>query len=208
MRTLALVVLLLSAAAGSAAADPASEPKRGGLRVRPNDDRVAAVLRVGLERSATLRALVDRIEDGYVIVYLEMQPRLRPHLAGCVSWVTAAGAYRYVRASINPDLSLEPQIATIAHELRHVQEIIENPQVTSEASLVALYQRIGTRHPSGKTEWDTVAAQDVTATVRRELSKAAVPTVADSSRPVSPPAWTGQDRQGRLRGQGGSIRNR
>ena len=38
-------------------------------------------------------------------------------------------------------------IATVAHELQHVVEVIEDESVTDERSLVELYKRIG--QPSG-----------------------------------------------------------
>lgn len=198
MRTLVLVLLLLAATHGAAASEPTLPWKNGGPRVRPNDARVASLLHIGRERSPTFSALVDRIEDSKVIVYLETQPRLRPRLAGVVTWVTATPAYRYLRASINPEMSLDQQIAAVAHELHHVVEIIEHPEVTSEQSLVALYRRIGARHPSGKHEWDTAAARDVTAIVRRELTRTSAQTAADTDR-ISPLEWHAYYRDERAR---------
>lgn len=212
MPTLPLVLLLLAAASVPAvAAAPEIEAeslwRNGGPRVRPNDVRVASLLRAGLERSPTLRALVDRIEESHVIVYLEMQPRLKARLSGCVSWVTAVGKYRYVRTSINPEQSLDAQIAALAHELHHVVEIIDNPQVRSESALVALYRRIGVQRPAEIREWDTTEAQSVTQAVRRELSRPA-PSDAEAVPFETPLAWHAYYRQDKLKGPGGEIRNR
>jgi hypothetical protein len=46
----------------------ASEPTGASAHVRPQEDRVTRLLRGGVARSATLRALVDRIEASNVIV--------------------------------------------------------------------------------------------------------------------------------------------
>ena len=89
--------------------------------------------------------------------------------------MTRAGEFRYVRASISPDMTFDQMIASVAHELQHAVEVIEDSAVIDEKSLVALYRRIG--QPSsaaGPSGWETVAAQRAGWQVRREL--VAVPT--------------------------------
>ena len=65
------LVLLAAIAPPLSAAAPSSQ------RLRPQSPRVAGWIADGMARSATFRALVERIEQGDVIVYLESQPRLR-----------------------------------------------------------------------------------------------------------------------------------
>lgn len=211
---LLLVALFGLAFVGPASADaPAFSTQNGGPRVRPNDGRAATLLRVGLDRSPTLRALVDRIERSQVIVYLEMEPRLRRRLSGCLTWVAAVDRFRYVRASINPDLAFDQQIAAVGHELQHVLEIAEHPDVVSEPSLIALYRRIGLQRPYGGLDWDTIAARDTGSVVRRELAR--MPTAADAQGPVTPLEWhtyyqrenvTSQNADSRLKNQGDKTR--
>lgn len=172
MRLLLAALLLLSPAAAHAAA--AADPPTlayDNPRVRPKDAKAATLLRLGLERSPTLRGLVDRIEQGRVIVYIELEPRLRRQLSGCITFVAAVGDFRYVRASINPTLLTDQRIAAIGHELRHVLEIAEHTQVRSDASLVALYRRIGYARPSGLLDWESEAALQTGWEVRRELAR-------------------------------------
>ena len=57
--------------------------------------------------------------------------------------MTKAGGFRYLRAAISTDLSSDQIIASLAHELQHVVEVIEDSNVVDERSLVALYKRIG-----------------------------------------------------------------
>jgi predicted transcriptional regulator len=173
--SLALSLSILATATLSAAPD-------GGPRIRPQDARIKQVLQEGAARSATFKALVDRIEASDVIVYVAVNPLLKSSLAGALTWMTEAGGYRYVRASISSEMLFDQMIATVAHELQHAVEVVEDPNVRDERSLVALYKRIGHQNqlaaPSG---WETVAAQETGWQVRRELVSVPASTVARSS---------------------------
>jgi hypothetical protein len=156
----------------------------GGPRIRPQDARLSQLLRNGVARSATFKALVDRIEASNVIVYLALNPIMKKNLSGTLTWMTKAGDYRYVRASISPDLTHDQMIATLAHELQHAVEVVDDPNVISENTLVALYRRIG--RPNGNlstTAWETEAAQETGYQVRRELIS--VPAVITARAGVS-----------------------
>jgi hypothetical protein len=176
------------AAVAPAAAPPVTEWwRKGGPRLRPTDRRAASLLRNGLERSGRLRALVDTIDSAHVIVYLGMDPRMDAGLAGRLTFVGNAGKYRYLRASIHSGLGGEVMIASLAHELQHVVEVIEHPEVTSEKALEGLYERIGQSNRYGGIQgWETKAAQDVTREVRRELDAEVITSVARQEPPKVP----------------------
>lgn len=170
--------LLIVALCGLVVSSALAKEKQGDPHLRPQDDRVAQALRDGARRSATFKSLVDRIERSEVIVYVAVNRVINSNLDGMLTWMTQAGGFRYVRASINPDLSSDQMIATVAHELQHAVEVIDDQSVTDEASLTALYKRIG--KPSGATasRWETAAAQHTGSQVRRELVGAATTTMA------------------------------
>jgi len=107
MRVLLAVALVAVLSMSSALASE----RIGGPRLRPQDNRVAQVLREGAERSATFRALVNRIEAGNVIVYVAVSPLLKSTLSGSLTWMTRAGEFRYVRASLRTDLTFDQMIA-------------------------------------------------------------------------------------------------
>lgn len=166
MVSAALCALMLSASA-AAAFD-------GGPRLRPQDPRLKDVLREGISRSATFRSLVERIDKSDVIVYLALNPLIRSNLSGTLTWMTRAGGYRYVRASISPDQSFDQMIATVAHELQHALEVVGDANVTDEDTLVDLYRRIGDKStPISRNSWETIAAQQTGSQVRRELANVA-----------------------------------
>jgi hypothetical protein len=138
-------------------------------RIRPQDSRLVDLLRAGAARSATFRAIVNRLEAGNVIVYVSLGP-MRSGLAGKLTWMSAAGAYRYLRATISTEQSADQMIATLAHELHHALEVSDDHTVIDQRSLIGLYKRIGRPTLAGVAEgWDTAAAQETGFQVRREL---------------------------------------
>lgn len=182
MRLLPCVVVSVLIATSSTFAF-ADDGPTGEVRLRPQDPRLEQVLKDGAARSATFKALVDRIESSNVIVYLALNPVMKPSLSGMLTWMTRSGNYRYVRASISTDLTPNQMIATVAHELQHAVEVIEDESVIDENSLVALYKRIGHQNSNAApARWETTAAQQAGFRVRRELVEApATTTIARAS---------------------------
>jgi hypothetical protein len=175
--TVALVAVLSMSSAVAA-------ERLGGPRLRPQDSRSVQVLKEGAARSATFRALVDRVEASNLIVYVAVNPVMRSTLSGALTWMTRAGGFRYVRATISTDLPFDQMIASVAHELQHAVEVIEDESVTDERSLVELYKRIGQpSRAAGPSGWETLAAQRTGTQVRRELVAApatAMTRISDS----------------------------
>jgi hypothetical protein len=181
-----LALVLCSLISTSALAADVGDPLPN-ARIRPQDARLSQLLRAGMARSATFRALVDRIESSNLIVYVSLSPIMKSNLAGKLTWMTRAGGFRYVRATISTEQNVDQMIATLAHELHHAVEVLEDDTVTDQRSLLQLYKRIGRPSHSGITAgWETVAAEEVGFRVRRELSsttaamKAAVTESAQS----------------------------
>ena len=177
MRLLPVVILCSALLTSSAfAAGPTGE-----VRLRPQDERLERLLKEGAKRSTTFKALVDRIESSNVIVYVALNPVMKSSLSGMLTWMTRTGQYRYVRASISTDLSNDQMIATLAHELQHAVEVIQDESVVDEKSLVALYRKIGRQNSAAApARWETDAAQQAGFRVRRELVEAPT-TIARAS---------------------------
>jgi hypothetical protein len=116
-----------------------------------------------------------------VIVYIAVNPILKSNLSGALTWMTQAGDFRYVRASISTELTFDQMIATVAHELQHAVEVIEDASVVDEKSLIALYRRIGEPSRSTQTGWETINAQQTGYKVRRELVTGPASTIAKAA---------------------------
>lgn len=160
----------------------------GGPRIRPVDRRSANLLLEGLQRSETLRALVDRLDGKDVIVYVEMQPKLKARLAGALTWITGTPKFRYVRISWTPDLSTNAAIATLGHELQHALEIADQPSIVSDSTLEAHYREHGIDMRS-HNGWDTLAARDRGDDVRRDLASVRLTRAIESLQDADPIEW-------------------
>ena len=141
-----------------AAGDPGDRTYGTADRLRPQGDRVAHWLREARRRSPTVQRLVDRIEQSDVIVYLEISRSLAPNVSACLTWMAATNSRRIVRASFRMNLGVNDAIAMVAHELQHVVEVIDHPEVRSNETLLELYTRIGHATGTNGLRWDTADA--------------------------------------------------
>jgi hypothetical protein len=202
MVTLLTLFVLISAFAApplfAAPPDPAAPPTIHFSRVRSADARSASLLTQGLDRSATVRALVQQLEQRDVIVYVETQPSLRKRLAGKLTWLTRTKNHRYVRVSINPELNTDMAIATLGHELQHALEVANASEIVSERALEQFYQIHGDSSRVDVNGWDTQAARVAGDEVRRELAanarlareaKSRAARVTDSIQQFDPNDW-------------------
>lgn len=143
-------------------------------RLRPQGDRVALWLREARRRSPTVQRLVDRIERSDVIVYLDINRGLAPNIAACLTWMAATDSRRIVRASFRMNLGMNDAIGMLAHELQHVVEVIEHPEVRSTETLLDLYTRIGHATGTNGLRWDTADAVALGTLARFEATSGAL----------------------------------
>lgn len=138
--------------------------------LRPQGSRVEGWLRDARRRSPTIRRLLERIERSEVIVYLDISRALPPDVSACLTWMAATASGRILRVSFKQDLGTTEAMALLGHELQHVVEVIEHPEVRSPEALLDLYTRIG--HPSAGTgqRWDTADAIAIGTLVRLEAT--------------------------------------
>jgi hypothetical protein len=156
--------------------------REGGPRIRPTDSRLAELLQQGIDRSPTVRRLVEQIESGNVVVYLQSEQSMRGLLLGALTWIGANDSLRFMRATIKVRPKSNALVASIAHELQHVVEVVNAPWVTSDRSLRALYRTIGKRTSVSDEVWDTAEARWTTLQVLRELNASAAEADADDER--------------------------
>jgi len=106
------------------------------------DRSLMDVVREGTERSTTLRSLVAHLQDSHAIVYVSLVTL--PHCtAGLTHFMATSGGWWYLSVELDGKLQPMDLIATLAHELQHVTEIVDARTVKDDASMLELYRRIG-----------------------------------------------------------------
>jgi hypothetical protein len=141
-------------------------------RVRTADRHLRALVDAGIAQSASLRALVARLEAADVVVYLRCAP-LPAGLDGQLTFVSAVGGLRYVLVQVAGGHAAHRTISTLGHELQHAVEIAERPAIVDGASLAREYGRFGVPGVAAgrrATAFDSAAAIDAGQRIWRELA--------------------------------------
>lgn len=103
----------------------------------------ADTIEFGLSRSPTFAALVAAVETSDIVVLVDPLPELRTALNGYLVFLAKTRECRYVRVFFNSRLTLPQIVAIIGHELQHVVEIAQHPEVVDPASMGVMYRQFG-----------------------------------------------------------------
>lgn len=169
------ITLVLCLVAGAAAADKTKKTKAPRPEVlRCVDASLMDLIQQGLARSGTLQALTSHLERAGVIVFLSYDHQMPAAIAGRTRIISAAGGWRYLATELSDRLSRVDLLSLLAHELQHAVEIADAPDVVDDATLTALYRRIGTdtghNTVEGSVWFETQAAVETGRRVFCELS--------------------------------------
>jgi hypothetical protein len=156
---------LLGAGGPAGAADTRA---RGVARVRSSNPRITALVHQATERSETFRRIVETIDASDGIVYVE-DGRCRHGARACFTSVTAAGRNRILSVKVDTRNADRDLMGSIGHELRHTIEVLANPKVVDNESMLFFYASIGSNRP--RRVFETMAAVDAGNAVRDELRK-------------------------------------
>jgi hypothetical protein len=141
---------------------------RGIARVRSSNPSINALIQQATERSATFRRIVETINASDGIVYVE-EGQCRQGVPACFTSVTAAGRNRILSVKVDTSKADHDLMVSIGHELRHTIEVLANPRVVDNESMLFFYASVGSRRP-GRV-FETSAAVDAGNAVRDELRK-------------------------------------
>jgi uncharacterized protein YkvS len=135
-------------------------------RIRTTSSLVHAVLAGANEKSPTLRAIVERIADSNVIVYVTCEQFKTLTINGRTIWAEANGEARYLRVQVDCMLSRANLVAILGHELQHVAEVADRPDVIDSPTFVKLFHTIG--YPAcGSSSREQFETDDATVAGRR-----------------------------------------
>lgn len=145
----------------------AQEPGDPG-RLRVHASCRPTVVSDAAERSATVRALVVRLERSDLIVYVRCAARRSPAYAARLGLLGAARAVRVVLIELGAGLPWSEQAALVGHELQHAIEIADAPWVRDARTMAALYRQVGMEAPGAPGVFETRAAIEAGDRTRRE----------------------------------------
>jgi len=136
------------------------------VRIRSHSARIKGAIAEGTARSATFRRLVEMIDAGDVLVYVD-EGGCRHSVPACLLLsVTIAGSYRVLQIRVNlrkaPGCTL---VELIGHEFHHVVEVLNEPRVRTGSQLYHLFEGIG---QTGLGWFETAEASNVGLDVARE----------------------------------------
>jgi hypothetical protein len=148
--------------------------------VRFQNARIGEALDVMTDRSAAFRAIVAELDASDLIAYVD-EGRCVPGIRSCLRIFPTSGRLRFVRIHLDTRQHLATVVGQIAHELQHAVEVARRPDVVDGASLRALYREIGYRSCAPPSEcFETIGAQDLEATVVRDVQRGRRQTSVDS----------------------------
>jgi hypothetical protein len=139
--------------------------------VRSESRDIRALIRDSAERSPTVRAQLEEIEQSDVIVYVSARVFPSQMLEGRTGFIAATRRTRFLAIELACPRTRDAQIATLAHELHHALEIARAPWVVGAETLARYYETIGVATDSAhdRLTFETEAARETAARVRREL---------------------------------------
>ena len=111
--------------------------------VRASDAELVALLGDGVKKSATLRALTERLTKSDVIVYVRPDVLSKNSNVAHLSFLSSSGGFRYLVIHLPVGQSKQNQMAMLGHELQHATAIADAPSVTDSDTLRKEFERIG-----------------------------------------------------------------
>ena len=146
--------------------DSTTPPPARMTHIRPVSDIAQRIVSDATRASPTVASMIAEIEQSDLIVYVDVTTNAGSEV-GATRLAGANVAVRFLHVTI--DLSLAPhrRVTILAHELQHVLEVANAPDVRDAAGMQQLFERIG--HRLGRQQYETSAATDVERAVDREL---------------------------------------
>jgi hypothetical protein len=135
-------------------------------RIRTTSSLVHAVLAGASAESPTLRAIIERIAQSNVVVYVTCEQFKTVMINGRTMWAKASGAARYLRVQVDCMLPRTNLVAILGHELQHVAEVAARPDVIDAPTFAKLFETIG--YPAcGSSSREQFETDNATAAGRR-----------------------------------------
>jgi hypothetical protein len=135
--------------------------------VRPEDRALEVVIASGVERSATFRDLITRLDTTDVVIYVRFS-RCAGGVPACLLWASSSPGTRRLVIKVDRFSGSEDSItALVAHELQHAWEVASSPDISDLASFQRAFEERGWKGTHG---FETQQAKDVNRKVLAEVA--------------------------------------
>lgn len=141
--------------------------------VRTAEPAVTRLIQQGIADSASFRALVSRLDNSDVVVYVRFDRQLSAQLEGQLTFVGLGGGRRYVIVSLAWGRADLRTMATLGHELQHAVEVADHAHIVDSSTLADGYEQFGreTRRFMAVRSYETDAAIDAGRRIWAELCR-------------------------------------
>jgi len=152
-------------------APPAAAADGEPPHVRVSDRNLKALLDFGVANSPTLAALVDRIEQTSVLVFVDCGGRMPSRVGARLIFVTSVNGLRYVKIEIDCTLTPLQRVPLLAHEFQHALEVGSREDIIDTNSMESYYEEVGFEVSSDLSHraFETAAAMDAQRRVQAEM---------------------------------------
>ncbi len=164
-----LCTLTLAAIVLAALTIPADAKPLPFTHVRCLEPRSLQLFQDAVAQSSTVRRLASRIERSDLVVFVHLG-MLQGEMIGKTNMISSAPGARYVLVTLDPLRSPTDRVGALAHELQHVSEIADAPDVKDERGMRELFKRIGWRN-SRDDRWETSEAIETGRQAAREAAE-------------------------------------
>lgn len=137
--------------------------------IRAESTYLQSIVADALDRSLTLRAIVQQIDASDVIVHVTCEQLNSSILQGRTMWVSASAGVRYLRVQVECMISRPDLVAILGHELQHVAEIAAATDVVDRRAFARLYEAIGFSTCRFREQYETDRAIRAGERVRQEF---------------------------------------
>lgn len=177
-----------AAVPGADIIQPAAVEPETPLPVRSENAEIAAAITDAIDQSPTFARLVDAINRTNGIVYIQAGRCPVPGLRGCLlHLIYSTDHARYLWIRVQPMVHRIDLASTLAHELQHALEVLQQPSIRQHHDLLQFYRSpdaraFGSSAQGTFASYETAAAIAIGATVRMELAATAAAALAAEER--------------------------
>ncbi len=163
------VLLAAAVTLALAAGTEASGNLSGVTRVRPVNDKAAALLTDARQQSETIRNLIKQLDRGDVVAFVQVVSPTEEGPQSTMRFLGASKLARFVLIQVAECKAPCRRAELLGHELQHAGEVAGSPWVVDNLELQRLLMLRGYVDSGSARGYETAAASLAERSVRRDI---------------------------------------